>query len=325
MKSKLLFFSLIAVLLFSALNVALAKDECPTCDGTGRIATSQQCLTCLGSGVSEPTITRKRTFAWGSEPSASVATFVSGVFQNEEDVGAYGIVTAEVKTPTATYTNASSRTYFPPHEDITVTIVIEELKFESYWSCSIYLSQVDSTPCPDCAGTGVVSTVIYCPECGGTGYVTAGVGGGNNFLVVGGAVVGVAVAAAVAIAAVVVVKRKRVTEENLRKLSTSEFQSWVVQRLFGKGSSPKDSYMGIDGYTAEGHPIQAKQSDDIGRNEIESFVTAMGRSKAKKGIIVAFSFGKDAYVGKVRAKVHYNREIKLVTVKELMESRNRPL
>lgn len=325
MKSKLLFFSLITVLLFSTLNVALAKDECPTCDGTGRIATSQQCVTCLGSGVSEPTITRKRTLAWGSEPSASVATFVSGVFQNEEDVGAYGIVTAEVKTPTATYTNASSRTYFPPHEDITVTIMIEGLKFESYWSCRIYLSQLDSAPCPDCNGTGVVSTVIYCPECGGTGYVTAGIGGGNSFLIVGGAVVGVAVAAVVALAAVVVVRRKRVTEDNLRKLSSSEFQSWVVQRLFGKDSSPKDSNMGIDGYTAEGHPIQAKQSDDIGRKEIESFVTAMGRSKAKKGIIVAFSFGKDAYVGKVRAKVHYNREIKLVTVKELMERRNRPL
>ncbi len=316
---------MIAVLLFSALNVTLAKDECPTCDGTGRIATSQQCLTCLGSGVSEPTITRKRTFAWGSEPSASIATFVSGIFQNEEDIGAYGIATAEVKTPTATYTNASSRTYFPPHEDINITLMIKELKFESYWSVSIYLSQVDSTPCPDCNGTGVVSTVIYCPECGGTGYVTAGIGGGNNFLVVGGAVVGVAVAAAVAIAAVVVVRRKRVTEENLRKLSASEFQSWVVQRLFGKGSSPKDSYMGIDGYTAEGHPIHARQSDDIGRKEIESFVTAMGRSKAKKGIIVAFSFGKDAYVGKVRAKVHYNREITLVTVKELIERRNRTL
>jgi hypothetical protein len=325
-KSKLLFFSLIAVLLFSALNVALAKDQCRTCDGTGRITTSQQCSTCLGSGVSEPPITRKRTFAWGSEPSpASVATFVSGVFQNEGDVGAYGIVTAEVKTPTATYTNASSSTYFPPHEDITVTIMIEGLKFESYWSCSIYLSQVDSTSCPDCDGTGVVSMVIYCPDCGGTGYVTAGAGGGTDFLVVGGAVVGVAVAAAVALAAVVVVRRKRVTEENLRKFSTSEFQSWVVQRLLGKGSSPKDSYMGIDGYTAEGHPIQAKQSDDIGRNEIESFVTAMGRSKAKKGILVAFSFGKDAYVGKVRAKVHYNREIKLVTVKELIERRNRTL
>ena len=203
--------------------------------------------------------------------------------------------------------------------------MIEEIKFESYWSCSIYLSEVDSTPCSDCDGTGVVSMVIYCPECGGTGYATAGAGDGTNFLVVGGAVVGVAVAAVVTIAAIGVVRRKRVTEEKLRKLPTSEFQSWVVQRLFGKGSSPKDSYIGIDGYTAEGHPIQAKQSDDIGRNVIDNFVTAMGRSKAKKGILVAFSFGKDAYVGKVRAKVHYGREIKLVTVKELIKSRNRTL
>lgn len=325
MKSKLLIVSLIAVLLFSALNVAPAKDQCPTCNGSGKITTSQTCRTCLGSGVLKPTITKKRTFAWGSEPPASAATFVAGVFQNEENVGAYGIATAEVKTPTARYTNTSSRTYFPPHEDITITIIIEEIAFESYWSCMIYLPEVDNIPCPSCDGTGVVSLTSDCPECGGTGFVTAGAEDVTDFLVVGGAIVGVAVVAAVAIAAVVVVRRKKVTEEDLRKLPPSEFQDWVVQRLFGRVSSQKDSYRGIDGYTVEGHPIRVKQSDDIGRNVIDNFVTAMGRSKAKNGIIVAFSFGKGAYVGIVRARLHYGREIKTVTVKELIESRNRTL
>jgi len=318
-KSELLIVSLIAVLLFSALNMAGAKDQCPRCDGSGKITTSQTCSTCGGYGVLEPNVALKRTFGWGSEPRAPVATFVAGVFQNEEKVGAYGIAKAEVKTPTASYTNSSSRTYFPPHEDVTITIIVREIAFERYWSCIIYLSEVDDITCPSCDGTEVVSLVIDCPECGGTGFVNGHIEDATNYLVVGGAIVGVA------IVAVVVVRRKKVTEGNLRKLPPSEFQNWVVKSLFGRVSSQRDSYMGIDGYTVEGYPIQVKQSDDIGRNAIDNFAAAMGRSKAKKGIIVAFSFGKDAYKGIVRAKVHYGREIKTVTVRELIESRNRTL
>jgi hypothetical protein len=330
-KNKLLFFLLSVVLLCSILNVVLAEEECPRCHGTGKIRTTGPCPTCGGSGVLEPKITRKSTFAWGSEPPAKLATFVAGLFENEEDVGTYGVATAEMKT-TATYTNTSSRIYFPPHEVVNITITIKEIKFENYWTYSIYLSEVDSVTCPDCDEGEYGSILIDCPYCNGTGYVTEGAGGGTgglgggiDFLVVGGAVGGVAAAAAVATAAVVVVRRKRVSEENLRKISTTEFQSWVVQRLSGKASSPKDSYRGIDGFTGEGYPIQAKQSGDVGRNDIERFVTAMGQSKAKKGIIVAFSFANDAYMGKVRAKVHYNREIELVRVKELIESSHRTL
>jgi hypothetical protein len=317
MKSKLLIVSLILVLLFSALNVAPALVQCPRCHGSGKITTSQTCPTCGGSGVSKPTITLKRTLAGGSEPRG--ATAVAGVFQNEENVGAYGIATAQVRTPTATYTNTSSRTYFPPHEEVTVTIIVEEIEYEPYWSCLIHLSEVDNIACPDCGGTGVVSLTSDCPDCGGTGFVTAPAE--DVTMVIGGVIVGVAVVAAVAIAAVVVVRRKKVTEEGLRKLPPSEFQNRVVERLFGRVSSQKDSYMGIDGYTVEGYPIQVKQSDDIGRNVIDSFATAMGRSRAKNGIIVAFSFGRGAYEGIVRAKLHYGLEIKTVTVKELIESR----
>jgi hypothetical protein len=130
----------------------------------------------------------------------------------------------------------------------------------------------------------------------------------------------------VIIAGVLVVGRKKVIEEDLRKLSPSEFQDWVVQgRFLGRASSTKDSYMGIDGYTAEGYPIQVKQSDEVGRNVVDSFAAAMGRSKAKNGVIVAFSFGQGAYEGVVRAKLHYGIEIEMVTVKELLESGSRVL
>jgi len=111
------------------------------------------------------------------------------------------------------------------------------------------------------------------------------------------------------------------SEEDLRKLEPFEFQNWVVQRLFGRVSTRKSSDMGIDGATFEGVPIQVKQSDDIGRNAIDNFETAIRRRKRTKGIIVAFSFGSGAYEEVARAKLHDGIEIRALTVKELLENR----
>jgi len=110
-------------------------------------------------------------------------------------------------------------------------------------------------------------------------------------------------------------------EEDLRKIPSFEFQNWVVQRLFGRVSSRKTSDMGIDGYTFEGHPVQVKQSDDIGRNVVDNFETALRRRGAKKGVIVAFSFGKGAYEEIARAKLHDKLEIELVKVADLIRNR----
>jgi hypothetical protein len=81
--------------------------------------------------------------------------------------------------------------------------------------------------------------------------------------------------------------------------------------------------MGIDGYTFEGYPVKVKQSDDIGRNVVDNFETAMRRAKVKKGLIVAFSFRKGAHEEMARAKLHDNLEIEAVTVKDMLENRAR--
>ena len=109
------------------------------------------------------------------------------------------------------------------------------------------------------------------------------------------------------------------TADELRNLQPFEFQNWVIQRLFGRISQTKSSDMGIDGYTFEGNPVQVKQSDDIGRNVVDNFETAIRRSKTKKGVIVAFSFGKGAYEEAARAKLHDELEIQLLTVSELIK------
>ena len=111
------------------------------------------------------------------------------------------------------------------------------------------------------------------------------------------------------------------TEEDLAKLPPFEFQNWVVQRLFGRVSPRKSSDMGIDGFSFEGYPIQVKQSSDIGRNVVDNFETALRRRKAKKGIIVAFSFGRGAYEEAARGKMEDGLEIEMTTVKELIQGR----
>jgi len=286
----------------------------------------------------KPTISNLGSQAWTSERTV----FVRGIFQNKEDIGVYGRPIAEVEAPSQTYTNASTRTYFPPQERITITITIEGIKYNDYQYLSnqkyirgrIILSEVEDITCPYCDGTGFVTG----PESDdalidgeGTEYdgEESEYDGGLKerkqdvpvSFPVDWTTVGVGVVAAVAIAAIVVVRRKKVTEKDLRILAPIEFQNWVIQRLSGKASSLRDSRIGIDAYTAEGHPIQIRQSDNIGRNVIEKFASVMGRIKAKNGIIIAFSFADDAIRGVVRARINYRVEIKKVTVKELIEKR----
>jgi DNA modification methylase len=109
------------------------------------------------------------------------------------------------------------------------------------------------------------------------------------------------------------------TEEDLRKIAPFEFQNWVVRRLYGRVTARKSGDMGIDGATFEGVPIQVKQTDDVGRNIIDNFETAIRRRKKDKGIIVAFSFGKGAYEEIARAKLHEKLDIKAIPIKELLK------
>jgi hypothetical protein len=79
----------------------------------------------------------------------------------------------------------------------------------------------------------------------------------------------------------------------------------------------------LTGVTFEGHPIQVKQSDNVGRNVIDSFETAIRRRKATTGVIVAFSFGSGAYEEIARSKLPDNIDITALTVSEIIKNQNR--
>ena len=200
------------------------------------------------------------------------------------------------------------------------------------FSTSITL-EADEVPCPYCNGTGLSPATIVCPQCGGSGFIDcpecggSGIEGGeqNAELDISGTTYGVAaiaVVAGVAIAGFVLVKKRGMKEEDLRKMSPSEFQDWVLKRIDGKQASQSDVRMGIDGYTHDGQPVSIKQENGVGRTVIEKFAGSMGRRNAKNGTVIAFSFGADAIRGRVRAKMSYGFEIQMLTVRELIDSRN---
>ena len=78
--------------------------------------------------------------------------------------------------------------------------------------------------------------------------------------------------------------------------------------------------MGIDGRSfLENAPIQVKQSDRVGRPEIDKFETAVERDGDNKGYVVAFSFTKGAYEEAARAKRARGLEIVLVTAEDVVK------
>ena len=107
------------------------------------------------------------------------------------------------------------------------------------------------------------------------------------------------------------------TEKDLLKLKPFEFETWVCDVLFAY-QTKKAQDMGIDGFTLDGTPIQAKQIEKVGRPLVDNFETAIKRAKKNKGIIVAFGFTKDAHEEVARIKKE-GIERTLRTVKELLE------
>jgi DNA modification methylase len=110
-----------------------------------------------------------------------------------------------------------------------------------------------------------------------------------------------------------------VTEQDLRQLKPYEFQNWVVNKFIGTHSLRKSGDLGIDGYAyMRNEPIQIKQSDNVGRNIVDNFETAVRRAGMDAGYLVAFSFTRQAREEVARAKRVERLDIRLVTVKTLL-------
>ncbi len=112
------------------------------------------------------------------------------------------------------------------------------------------------------------------------------------------------------------------TETALRELHHFEFQNWVIQSMQGSHSPRKVKDGGIDGWTFfRRDPIQVKQSDKVGRPEVDKFETAIERDGKEAGCIVAFSFTKDAHEEVARVRAKKGLEIELLTARDILKAR----
>jgi DNA modification methylase len=106
--------------------------------------------------------------------------------------------------------------------------------------------------------------------------------------------------------------------DDLKLLKPFEFQNWIVDRINGVQANRKSGDMGIDGWTFLVHdPVQIKQSENVGRNVIDNFETAVTRSKRQRGFVIAFSFTRGAHEEVARAKRN-DLELHLVSVEDLL-------
>ncbi len=109
------------------------------------------------------------------------------------------------------------------------------------------------------------------------------------------------------------------TTAELKGLQPFEFQNWVFEKLYARVNPRKTGDFGIDGWLIDGSPVQVKQSEDVGRNVVDNFETAMRRIGKDTGVIVAFSFGKGAFEEVARVKNEGGLMITLKLVEEILK------
>ena len=129
------------------------------------------------------------------------------------------------------------------------------------------------------------------------------------------------------------------TEAELRKYPAFEFENWAVVALGGIPNKVQVGDLGIDGriypvsaipelrvkenvemdFMDVWYPIQVKQTDKVGRPDIDAFETAMQRAKRKLGYFVGFDFTSDALFEIDRFRRTTDCEIKPLTVREILD------
>ncbi|MEN9847684.1 MAG: hypothetical protein RL368_424 [Pseudomonadota bacterium] len=133
-----------------------------------------------------------------------------------------------------------------------------------------------------------------------------------------------------------VVQLHKYDYDTLRYSDAFEFESFIVAQYGGTPNTKQRGDFGIDGKTKEGIAIQVKRSDNIGRNVIDNFFSAIQRfdrnlfiknkeEKKPVGVLIAFSFGKGAHQEVARLKNEANLIIQLLEVKDIIPIAKKPV
>jgi hypothetical protein len=146
--------------------------------------------------------------------------------------------------------------------------------------------------------------------------------GSVDFALIGEILLGIILVVGGLFSGFMIIRRRGPNESRLRRLSYTEYQAWVLKKMRGTAASSMDTAHGIDGFTSVGYPVSIKQSDSVSMRDVDLFASSVARKKARNGVIVAFGFSTDAIRGKVRARRSYGLDIQMLTVSELIMSRD---
>ncbi|MDR2127444.1 MAG: hypothetical protein LBP63_11550, partial [Prevotellaceae bacterium] len=114
-----------------------------------------------------------------------------------------------------------------------------------------------------------------------------------------------------------------------------EFESWIIGQFGGTSNAKQRNDFGLDGKMSDNTPVQVKRSENVGRNVIDNFKSAVERYDKKLfdknvrenkpvGYVIAFSFGKGAIEEAARLKIKENIIIQLVPVDTIVPVSKRP-
>ena len=123
--------------------------------------------------------------------------------------------------------------------------------------------------------------------------------------------------------------------EDLRNKNAFEFESFIIEKFGGITNLKLRNDFGLDGKMPDKTPIQVKRSDNIGRNVIDNFKSAIERYdknlfeknklKGKSvGYIIAFSFGKGAIEEVARLRNKEKIIIELIKVSDIIPYNKKP-
>ena len=123
--------------------------------------------------------------------------------------------------------------------------------------------------------------------------------------------------------------------DTLRYKDAFEFEHFIVHQFGGVPNTKQRGDLGLDGRTLDNVAIQVKRSDNIGRNVVDNFNSAIQRYDKRLyeknklenkavGFIIAFSFGKGAIEEVARLKNTEGVIIKLLRVEDIVPIAKKP-
>jgi DNA modification methylase len=126
-----------------------------------------------------------------------------------------------------------------------------------------------------------------------------------------------------------VVERHKYDYDSIRNQPALEFEQFIIRQFGGVPNAKQRGDLGIDGEKRKdkvSDPIQVKRSENVGRNVIDNFKSAMARfsKNCKRGYIIAFSFGKGAVEEVARLKREEDINIELVRVDSIIPVAAKP-